>query len=272
VQRFPLLVKSTIIVVLLVLAIFIPLFYARVVLGLVAGILLALNLRKFSAFLITMLVLVSLIAVGASIAGQFLDRYVGDWLNIPGIPGFNWNSQWGPKETLVRLEPDRSVDMGEEVVVNMEVLELIGKQQATGLFVPSEISVRSVAGGMRQVVSYANNPPARVRMEIGDSQSLQLLDVYANVGAISGYFNTTEFRLKGNVLSFDLHLNGTKAFHVDSNVISGKIRYEEEWTGTRTLEVRCNTGSLDVYVPESCQDQLQINRDSNFFRLHVYAY
>jgi len=266
-EKYPVLMRTAIAILLAIGAIFIPVVAIRIILAGVAGILFALILKKYSALLITVIVISMLIVSIGNVANTFFReitypfRFMGPgwFFNLGnnyhsgnGYTSYNGteynDSEYSKYRSLSVLKPDTNVSLNKNTIIKGIAIELIFTDTATSAYIPSTISY-SYDGDL--TIIEADNASAKnklVQILVSSDYDFEKLEIQSKFLIISGDSQGEILKLKSNYSEMECDLDYSELIELDGDFLNVAKKLK-----SRNIEI--DSEVINVYSDiESAED------------------
>jgi membrane protein implicated in regulation of membrane protease activity len=224
-QKYPYIFKILLATVFALLAFLIPIVSVRLVLGLIAVIILSFNLRKFTAFFITFVILFFLIP---SLLTMFVTNFQqpADFINdlFGGTVRFGYNLNergydYSYEDNLKIMRADKEIPInefmeldGEEIYVNLDVdvrgvnLNIDFDDESEVIEIPEELSYE-IENGVLKIFYDGDWSNKRADISIGtENMEYKSLDIRSVVLDVRGDLNTKDLKINSTTTKMYLDL------------------------------------------------------------------
>jgi hypothetical protein len=237
-QNYPIIMKYLIIIGLAVLAVLVPFAVLKILLGLVAIIVFALTLKKFSALLITLGIIFFVIPSIGVTAFRFVLPSIDQWLRIPNLWQFDrslgdWFSPWeysytpsiptppdqwrdiatdysySARDGLFLFLPNAGVDHSDSLTIEGVNLEISFDPSFSGIQYPDAMNLSRRTQGI--ALNMPNWKDTRFQVVVGTAKGLKSIAINGTVLLMTGHCVSEEVRV--NVVT------GTIQGSIDANLI-----------------------------------------------------
>ncbi len=237
-QNYPIIMKYLIILGLAVLAVLVPFAVIKILLGLLAIIVFALTLKKFSALLITLGIIFFIIPSIGVTAFRFVLPSIEQWLRIPNLWQFdrslgNWFSPWeysysssipappdqwkdqatdysySARDGLFLFPANAGVDHSDFLTIEGVNLEISFDPSFSGIQYPDAMNLSRRTQGI--ALSMPNWKDTRFQIVVGTARPLQSVTINGTVLLMTGSCISEEVRV--NVVT------GTIQGSIDANLL-----------------------------------------------------
>ncbi|MGC8818848.1 MAG: hypothetical protein ACP5QV_05570 [Athalassotoga sp.] len=285
--KYPVIFRTCLALLLSVLAVFIPFPPLKIIFGISALIIFAINVRRY--FLI---VIVAIVAI--SFAFVFPIR-----ADISHFSYFNFF----PISSQI-IYPDMYIQRAKSLSVNVTGLDLTFDPSTDTVYIPSVLNVKR-NGYILDISSNQDDVTFKIVVGTKDrfmnahfhTTSLKVngsisgeniifdstdIDMNSSISASKVSINGVGLNLNGTLNASNIEINGTgdnldlmvssKIVKINGVSINGTLKYFGEWTGERTLIVNAISGNLSVYTLSSNKGYLDIQNTGGFLKISRVRY
>lgn len=309
-NRYTNLTKLFITAVLAILAILVPFVIMRIVFAFAAAVVFALSLKKFTALLIVLTVIFIMIPVSAFWATHLyfdnkgyheLDRRMQQW--IGGIFNsrtgdynyeYNYNYDYNYEPGIgfkvnTLIKPDVYIESARYLEIKGGGFRIEFDDSTDQIYLPNSMNVdRSGSSLILSSPRNFHNYNARIvigtkniyksikidcgAIEISGNINTDLFTVESAAVDLEGIYNVKTLDINAEVAEINMELNSTERVELNGVALSGKVKYLDNWEGTRKMIIDCVVGSMEVLTSSENYGELNIERDTAVFKLDRTEY
>lgn len=291
--KYPIVFRTSLAIVLGLLAVFVPFIPLKIIFGISALIVFAINMRRYAAFLIVISVIFA-IAVAVRFVVPY-DNFSNFNLGFPGI------------FTSGIAYPDKYIEGAKYLSVNVTGLDLTFDPSTSTIYIPASLAVQR--NGEHLDISdpnYLNN--STFKIVVGTKNELLSADfhttglkVSGNVSAaevtfnsvgidmdssitanmisingvginINGTMNASNIKIDGTGDRINLEVSGANTLKIKGVSLSGTLKYADKWNGSRSLYLNATGGNLSVYTLKSNEGYIDIQNSGGFLKIDRIRY
>lgn len=290
--KYPIIFRTSLAIVLGLLAVFVPFVPLKMIFGVGALIIFAINMRRYAAFLIVISVIFAVV-----VAIRFAVPYdISSNLNF-GFPGIAFSGT---------VYPDKYIQGAKYLSVNVTGLDLTFDPSTSTIYIPASLKVQrngeyldisdpnhlnnftfKIVVGTKNAFSNASFHTTGLKVNgniSGEGITFNSvgIDMNSSITARTLSINGVGINLNGTLNASSVEINGTgdkidlgvsaNTVKINGVSIDGNLKYTDEWIGTRSLFVNAIGGNLSVYTITSNQGYLDIQNTGGFLKINRIRY
>ncbi|MGC8545136.1 hypothetical protein [Athalassotoga sp.] len=289
-MKYPIIFRTSLAIALGLLAVLIPFLPLKIIFGVSALIIFAINMRRYAAFLIVISVIFAVV-VAIRVAVPY-----------DVSSNFNFFPSIAPSQTLY---PDKYIQGAGYLSVNVTGLDMTFDPSTSTIYIPSSLKITR-SGNTLDISSQGQNN-ATFRIVVGTKDKfvdasfhttgLKVngnisgeeitfnsvgIDMNSSISARTLSINGVGINLNGTLNASSVEINGTgdkidlmvsaNTMKINGVSVDGNLKYTDEWTGSRSLFVNAIGGNLSVYTVTSNQGSLDIQNTGGFLKINRIRY
>ncbi len=291
--KYPIIFRTSLAIALGLLAIFIPFVPLKIIFGAIALVIFAINLRRYAVLLIVVAIIFAVV-----VAARFSVPYAA-------FPNFGFGS-FGIPGVTSNVYPNEYIQGAKYLSIDLTGLDLSFDPSTNTIYIPSSLNVRR--NGEVLDISYPDGNNITFRMVIGTKDPITQAEFHTTglkvngditagelnfnsvgltmnssitakaisingVGVnVNGTFTASSVKINGTGDDVDLTLSGATFVKIGGVSVNGNLRYADDWTGTRNLDLSSVSGNLLIYTASSNQGHLDIQNNGGFVKINRVKY
>jgi len=289
--KYPIIFRTSLAIVLGFLAVFIPFLPLKIIFGVSALIIFAINMRRYAAFLIVISVIFAIV-----VAIRFAVPY-----DVPS----NFNFGFPQIAFSGTVYPDKYIQGAKYLSVDVTGLDLTFDSSTSTIYIPSSLKITRSENTLDISSQGQNNATFRIVVGTKDkfvdanfhTTGLKVngnisgeeitfnsvgIDMNSSITAKTLSINGVGVNVNGTLNASSVEINGTgdkidlrasaKTMKINGVSIDGTLKYTDEWTGSRSLFLNAIGGNLSVYTITSNQGYLDIQNTGGFLKINRVGY
>lgn len=289
--KYPIIFRTSLAIALGVLAVLIPFLPLKIIFGISALIIFAINMRRYAILLIAMAVIFAIV-----VATRFAPPYDAFSNFNFGFPGIAFSGT---------VYPDKYIQGAKYLSVDVTGLDLTLDPSTNTIYIPSSLMITRSGNTLDISSQGLNNTTFRIVVGTKDkfvnasfhTTGLKVngnisgeeitfnsvgIDMNSSITARTLSINGVGINVNGTLNASSVEINGTgdkidlrvsaNAMKINGVSVDGNLKYTDEWTGSRSLFVNAIGGNLSVYTITSNQGYLDIQNTGGFLKINRIRY